>query len=313
MYNAEIKNEFLDTRSSDANRKTASCILASYEKIESDIYHKDLGEFSAEEIINAMNAVGYASRKRVADVLRILRGYKKWYSLKNGLDADSWDGIASEKIKIEDALKEEFVESILVLNDLTAEVPIDQCEMAYPLMYMLWYGITVEEAIELNKEDVGISESKIAIFTERLGKTVVDNPKAVEVVRNYANTDEIVRMKPTAQKYYKEYTGKFFCKIFTENTTQTKKPITKAYMNSTWCSFRDRYELNGNPKLPSINGVLTSGRMYRMSVEENEKGSVSDEFIKKEFDFRYAKELSNKKMINDVRRQYKAYKEAFGK
>lgn len=312
MYNTETKNEFLKTRSSEANKKTASAILAGYEKIEEKT-RKDIGEFTAEEIINAMNEVGYASQKRAVDVLRILRGYKKWYADRTGLDACSWDKIDGSMIKVADTLREEIIESISEINDLTLAVPTDQCEMAFPLVYILWYGITVDEAIELNKEDVGVSESKIAIFTDRLGKTIIDDPKAVEVIKNYARTDEVVRMKPTPQKYYKEYTGKFFCKIYTENTTQTKKPITRAYMNSTWCSFRDRYGLNESPKLPSINGVLLSGRLSRMFLEEIAKGSIGDEFIKKEFDFKYKNELSCKKMINDVRRQYKAYKEAFGK
>lgn len=312
MYNVEIKNKYLDTRSSEANRKTVSSLLASYEEIESD-YHKDLGEFSSEEIVNAMNTIGYPTRKRVTDVLRLLRGYRKWYSQHMGLDGMAWDNIRSEDIEIADTLRSETLKDIDEINVLTAKVPTDQCEMSFPLIYMLWYGIEVGEAIELNTEDVAISENKIAIYTERMGKTVIDNPKAVEVISLYAKTDVVVRMKPNPQRFYKEYTGKFFSKIYTENTTQDKKPITKAYLNSTWCSFRDRYELTGDPKLPSINGVLTSGRMFRLLAEENENGSASDEFIKKEFNFCYENQLSNKKMINNVRRQFKAYKEAFYK
>lgn len=311
MYNVGIKTEYLDTRLSEVNRKVVSSLLASYEKIESDVYHKDLGEFSSEEIVNAMNTIGYSSRKRVTDVLRLLRGYRNWYSQRMGLDGSTWDDISSEDIEIADALRNETLKDIEEINILTAKVPTDQCEMSFPLIYMLWYGIEANEAIELNTEDVAVFENEIIIYTVRLGKTVINNPKAVEVIGSYAKTDSVVRMKPNAQRFYKEYTGKFLSKIYTENTTQNKKPITKAYLNSTWCSFRDRYALTGNPKLPSINGVLASGRMSRLLAEENENGSASDEFIKKEFNFCYENQLSNKKMINNVRRQFEAYKEVF--
>ena len=302
MYNEEIKQLYFQTLS-EKSRYGISSTICKYADTGEPVFGKELGEFTANELLRTAALQDYVTWASLASSLTRLSRYHEWYVENYGGRSYTYNEISPYLVDISQSMKRNLVGSITELNSLVSKLSLGDCDIALPVAYMSWYGIDINDVISLEEKDVLITGDSVNIVPLEMSIT---EPYAVKVFDDYKNTNSTIKYRRNGQEFFKQPGKCFIRPIYTGNSKWSNNSVTPRNVN--YAFDRDRSLLGEKAQKFQRKNILLSGQLNALQITEKEKGFLSDE------DVTHALALENVKRsseLNPYKWMLEMYKKAF--
>ena len=309
MYNAEIKEQYLNTRQPDVRVRLAQIFSQVSDLIEQP-RNRDVAEMSIEELRHAFEVFEFIDVGAARPVLYALQTYNRWahstsqpFTFTDALevfdertDVDYTVGIRKYILPSPEAL----------VSAVTRLYPIDEGYEVLPALIFAWLGVSVADCIRLKSDAVDFERR---LFTLPDG-TICPNeiPEAfIEPLRAYSKTRTATRFVNGEYPVFADDLGFFLKKMLPRSSKKQGKPFTPAQIsaNITDFCYRCEEQLHIRPTF-NYTTITKSGVFYRLYQYELSGANL------------YAKEnkdkvlsIANKKSFKDVMTVYEAYRAVF--
>jgi hypothetical protein len=314
FYNLEQKKEYLDTR---PNNKAINDIISLFKRIGAMMekpLNKDISDMNQQEFLGMFVSLQIYDYTTIRKTLSLIRDYIDW-AIAHGKSQSQIN--VARLVNAEDISIEKNLELACVKDDLDLK---DKVYTVYefgngytppPLLFLMWIGIPIKDAILLKNEDVDTLNGIVHYG----GKQLVIPESMIETFRDYKATD--VGVRDGYRGSYQLFMGEsdyFLKKIYKDVISLRRaanEPINYATITSVLSNFKNKYfDITGKRILLNNNSIVLSGELYRLYQQEQNGVELTDEILVG--DKALEKSKSNiKVMAYDKRLQYEAYKKVF--
>jgi integrase len=193
LYNPEIKERFISETYPDATQEntriTMAKRLAKFYYYENDVLHKDLYDFTSDEILDLFAWYGAKSQNSTSSILTTITQYHRW-AMANGYTNNNIDitKMISKTSLIgtidKGAIEEQYIKDRDELYRLTKFCINAQDAAPICLLYEGVAGKTHEELVNLKKKDCDFENNKL-ILTKNDGsqREIIVDRRTMEIVK----------------------------------------------------------------------------------------------------------------------------------
>lgn len=312
MYNESRKEAFINEYGgTERSQYYVKAVFRKFEKMEEEL-DSDVCELPAKELQDIINSQAGTRSESSERVYVVLKKYVEWCRNKNikinedifNIKTDIIETYKNQMFKSPNDLKEKL-EHIFKMNELENDT-VGVIYKAY--IWMLYCGISNTDALEVNVDDVDLTEMKIRLGENRIYKLY-------EVSREVFTQACTIKEFRYRHGCYSEdiYRPRFEGKALIRTFKSERMPIDSIK------SILTKLSVNSGVKL-SYKKIFYSGLFYRMYIDEMEGSQISfsdyiDEEMKKEYS------LNRNRTFNKVRNHkaralildYEKWKAAFYK
>lgn len=263
MFNAEIKEKYLETQPNSQKPVTKNIFVAT--KDYENKYGKDVAEFSASELSDFLEGCGFAEPNTIRTRTTTLISYAEWYmsNIKSG----------SHKLrdyKITDFPYARLFEPLLIktpdelINKIRQVYDLDSGQPVVAALCFAWIGVSSKEALNLRNEQVDVTTG--TIFDQKGNISVRSMPDCIrDTLAIYSKTKTADRTQNRTFKVYADDIGLFIKRFSVLDSKQRGKPITQVQLSSAILEFNNQYNsLLGTKLSISYTNVQRSGSLYRL-------------------------------------------------
>lgn len=271
-------------------------------------YGVDLGDMTEDQVLDMLNHVGDLSYMRSMDRTQKLHSYIRWYAKKK----NHYPTIVDWRcVDLTDTFRETMVGNAdRIITDWEQKYPCEDGWMIIPLYLLLWYGMEMQEIVDLKKEDVEILTDVVNIKRKAVkrGSNILTLPgrNIVMCFQKYAGFEYA---KGRLRDWIRVDTPYFFTRRIhpDESPKKARMDRVKAYGQLRVARVRK----NADDKMPVLyeaNRFSTAGFYWRSVQAENAKGEpLTDSEI---LDL-YGSNRDYRNLLEAMRLSIEKYRKAF--
>lgn len=316
FYNPDIKEKYFEERF-PVTDKTTKVMLEKIQIRRNYVeecepwerkYGLDLGDMNEEQLLDIMNHVGDLSYMRSIDRLQRLHGYINWYSKRENHYPTTIDW---HDIDLSQTFRETMIGNPgQIITDWEKKYPCEDGWYIIPMYLLLWYGMEMQEIVDLAKEDVEILFDVVKIHRKnvRRGSNVLEIPgrEAAMCFQKYASFTEA---DGTHKLWIRADTPYFFSRRIHPEDPPEKARLDRVKAYGQLRAGRLSPKMNKNVLvLYESNRFSAAGFYWRSIQAEKEKGSdlTDDEILDL-----YGSNRNYPYLLEAMRLSIEKYKQAF--
>lgn len=306
MYDAERRNAFLEYYKGEASKEYYGRVFDRIEPVENQL-GKHLEEMTTEESREVFKVFSMMRTASVTNVFQMFKNYKEW-CMENGigftpeLDQSAFNASSTMSIRMVSS-PQQLQERLDAVFDKESLKTNDNLYRAY--LWLLFIGVTREQAIALRDEDVDLSIPCVYVD----GVPYKIPPEAFPCFYVVATCDAFVVPHPSHRDSVKR-------------RVESDKFLRGIKSDSSIRYLENRISLKSSETGVFVNGNDTyySGVMYRIYLTEKETGTpdftqyvqsrLADSEGYKNQSYRGKQKWYNK-VLSFVRKDYNNWKDAF--
>ena len=309
MYNAEVKERFLNTVEDESNAKTIRNHLGKFSKVES-IAEKDIAQMDFNEAIVAAQKIHARSKSTLKNVLASTRKYVFW-CIENGVFPDCGKGFSDITTKDVECVDPDVF--ILSENDLISSMrkacDFSECSPGVPYLLFTWLGMDKKDIIELKDSQVDLEKR---VVYGRNGELLIRDfsENIRDILEDYRNC-KVTYMYGTNKPIYRDMSLDTFLKRFTTKPSYIGRPYSISAVEGQVSIMNEAYrEVCHESKLTPLN-VARSGRFFRLFITEYTLGDdITADRNRALFDEIMKSAGKSQRSRKDDINMYKEYKKA---
>lgn len=280
-YNQEVKEDFLEHFTPEEDdpvfyHKYQPNILRQLfirtARAEEEI-GRDIGDMEIGDLNKTLEAAGAESYIKLVRYLRYLRKYLDWYFETQSPTIPMVTQPDWRQIDLTPYFQKTMIRGPEQIVSDWFDVKPEDGYYIQPIYILAWYGIPLQNALEIKKSDVSFGGGKVTIQYDG-GELVIDDEISVSVLRNYQSFTETQN-----RAWKKPNVDTFIYRRIKPDAPEEKGNLTRtiAYSNIQ-ASKRRRGDVFVN-RYDATN-LRTAGIYYKICMAEKEKGRLSDDDIK---------------------------------
>lgn len=259
MYNAEVKEQFLNAIERSATLSNLYTLFSKTEETEKEL-DTDLALISREQTISMIEQFGYRQYSTVADTISNIKRYRKWYSetIDNSLRYHSIN-IEMEDVDLSDNYKKVMIQSTDEIIHSKYPDP-ETGDPIIPILIFAFYGMSLKDMVELESDNVFISGANTRVILGDNRVIVINDLNVAKALLRYQQCEFGYKR---GAKIRKIETSKFFYRIPSRKTDTTwdVDRMRKYVTDGRKKYYADDY---GENSYMSLKTVELSGRLNRI-------------------------------------------------
>jgi len=302
MYNEAVKCEFIESLDQDVLKQFVKSFFNRTDRLFEKKLGKDLAEMNDREIVDNFKKLPQISYATVRTHLAIVRKYLKWYNNNiSPVDMTEINKISTYDIDISLCLSKVIIKDEKELEVSLSFLSAKDGYFEIPTLLLSWYGITLDEILDLKNTDVMLKENYALIRTPN--KTYkITSEYTINCLSDYKFVKSSKRKHHGVWTVYPDDLGYFIKNMVQKNSKITGSRVLDKNVRKKITQY-NRLLPKGFKEV-TVDKVLLSGKLNRLVDFENKFGSIPQEVL--------LTELGGKQSsLKEVTALYESYKKAF--
>lgn len=309
MYNAAIKEQYLNTRQADV-RVRQTQIFNQIEELIERPSNKDVAEASLDELCSGFSRFECIDLHAMGTITSAVRAYNRWahstnqpFAFTDALEAFSERTDVDYTIGIRKYI---LPSPEALVSAVTRLYPIDAGYEVLPALIFAWLGVSCSDAIRLKSDAVDFTRRQLTLLDGTIYPYEI--PEVFwEPLLVYSKTRTATRFVNGEYPVFADDLGFFLKKMLPRDSKRQGKPYEVAQIsaNITDFCYRCEEQLHFRPTF-NYTTIMKSGVFYRLYQFEASGADL------------YAKEnkqrvltIAKKSSFKDVMTIYEAYREVY--